>query len=90
MISLSWASELFFLPTEPGQDPRHVGTIEPMWTLLDRAAGRQRADRIRMLSARGAGEYSAGIKQVRDRMADVRYWHKADIPNSAANVRFWE
>jgi predicted dithiol-disulfide oxidoreductase (DUF899 family) len=35
VIRLSWASELLFMPTEPGQDPRHVGTVEPMWTLLD-------------------------------------------------------
>jgi predicted dithiol-disulfide oxidoreductase (DUF899 family) len=28
-------SELFYAPTEPGQDPRHVGTIEPLWNLLD-------------------------------------------------------
>jgi predicted dithiol-disulfide oxidoreductase (DUF899 family) len=35
VIRLSWASELLFSPTEPGQDPRHVGTVEPMWTLLD-------------------------------------------------------
>jgi predicted dithiol-disulfide oxidoreductase (DUF899 family) len=30
-----WGSELFYAPTEPGQDPRHVGTIEPLWNLLD-------------------------------------------------------
>jgi predicted dithiol-disulfide oxidoreductase (DUF899 family) len=30
-----WASELFHAPTEPGQDPRHVGTIEPLWNLFD-------------------------------------------------------
>jgi predicted dithiol-disulfide oxidoreductase (DUF899 family) len=30
-----WGSELFYAPTEPGQDPRHVGTIEPMWNILD-------------------------------------------------------
>ena len=30
-----WGSELFYAPTEPGQDPRHVGTIEPVWNLLD-------------------------------------------------------
>ncbi len=35
VIRLSWASELLFSPAEPGQDPRHVGTVEPMWTLLD-------------------------------------------------------
>ncbi len=30
-----WGSELFFAPTEPGQDPRHVGTLEPLWNLFD-------------------------------------------------------
>ena len=35
VVRLSWASELLFLPTDAGQDPRHVGTVEPMWTLLD-------------------------------------------------------
>ena len=39
VIRLSWASELFFMPTEPKQDPRHVGTVEPMWTLLDLTPG---------------------------------------------------
>jgi predicted dithiol-disulfide oxidoreductase (DUF899 family) len=30
-----WGSELFYAPPDPGQDPRHVGTIEPVWNLLD-------------------------------------------------------
>jgi predicted dithiol-disulfide oxidoreductase (DUF899 family) len=30
-----WASELFYAPTAPGQDPRHVGTLEPVWNMLD-------------------------------------------------------
>jgi predicted dithiol-disulfide oxidoreductase (DUF899 family) len=30
-----WGSELFYAPTDPGQDPRHVGTIEPLWNLFD-------------------------------------------------------
>ncbi len=30
-----WASELFYAPSEPGQDPRHVGTLEPLWNLFD-------------------------------------------------------
>ena len=30
-----WGSELFYAPVEPGQDQRHVGTIEPFWNLLD-------------------------------------------------------
>jgi predicted dithiol-disulfide oxidoreductase (DUF899 family) len=30
-----WGSELFYAPTDHGQDPRHVGTLEPVWNLLD-------------------------------------------------------
>jgi predicted dithiol-disulfide oxidoreductase (DUF899 family) len=30
-----WSSELFYAPMDPGQDPRHVGTLEPNWNLLD-------------------------------------------------------
>jgi predicted dithiol-disulfide oxidoreductase (DUF899 family) len=30
-----WGSELLYAPTDPGQDPRHVGTIEPLWNLYD-------------------------------------------------------
>jgi predicted dithiol-disulfide oxidoreductase (DUF899 family) len=30
-----WSSELLFAPTEPGQDPRHVGTLEPLWNMFD-------------------------------------------------------
>jgi predicted dithiol-disulfide oxidoreductase (DUF899 family) len=30
-----WGSELLYAPTEQGQDPRHVGTIEPVWNLFD-------------------------------------------------------
>jgi predicted dithiol-disulfide oxidoreductase (DUF899 family) len=30
-----WGSELFYAPMDPGQDPRHVGTLEPIWNLLD-------------------------------------------------------
>ena len=30
-----WGAELFYAPTDPGQDPRHVGTIEPLWNLYD-------------------------------------------------------
>jgi len=30
-----WSSELFYAQADPGQDPRHVGTLEPSWNLLD-------------------------------------------------------
>jgi len=33
-----WGSELFYAPSDPDQDQRHVGTIEPFWNLLDLTA----------------------------------------------------
>ncbi len=30
-----WGSELLYAATDPGQDPRHIGTIEPLWNLFD-------------------------------------------------------
>jgi predicted dithiol-disulfide oxidoreductase (DUF899 family) len=30
-----WGSEIFYTPFDPGQGPRHVGTIEPLWNLFD-------------------------------------------------------
>ena len=30
-----WSSELFYGPWDQGQDPRHVGTLEPVWNLFD-------------------------------------------------------
>jgi predicted dithiol-disulfide oxidoreductase (DUF899 family) len=34
-ISHFWGSELLYSPADPGQDPRHVGTLEPVWNLFD-------------------------------------------------------
>jgi predicted dithiol-disulfide oxidoreductase (DUF899 family) len=34
-IRHTWGSEMFAAPTDPGQDPRHVGTLEPLWNLFD-------------------------------------------------------
>jgi predicted dithiol-disulfide oxidoreductase (DUF899 family) len=31
----SWASELAFAPSDPGQDPRHVDLMWPLWAALD-------------------------------------------------------
>ena len=30
-----WSSEMMFAPADPGQDPRHTGTLEPLWRLMD-------------------------------------------------------
>ena len=32
-----WGSELLYAPSEPGQDPRHGDTLEPLWNLFDLA-----------------------------------------------------
>jgi predicted dithiol-disulfide oxidoreductase (DUF899 family) len=31
-----WSSELYFAPTDPGQNPRHVDFLWPLWAVLDR------------------------------------------------------
>jgi predicted dithiol-disulfide oxidoreductase (DUF899 family) len=30
-----WSSELIFAPIDPGQDPRHLGTIDTLWNIFD-------------------------------------------------------
>ena len=30
-----WSSEMLYAPVDPEQDPRHAGTIEPLWNLFD-------------------------------------------------------
>ncbi len=30
-----WSSELLYAPSDSGQEPRHVGTLEPLWNLFD-------------------------------------------------------
>jgi predicted dithiol-disulfide oxidoreductase (DUF899 family) len=39
-----WASELFYAPTEPDQDPRHVSTLEPVWNMFDLTRGGRGTD----------------------------------------------
>ncbi len=34
-VRFFWASELMFAPTDPGQDQRAAGTLEPLWNLFD-------------------------------------------------------
>jgi len=35
-IHHSWSSELMWVPSEPGQEPRHVDFMWPLWSVLDR------------------------------------------------------
>ena len=39
-----WSSELLYAPSDPGEEPRHVGTLEPLWNLLDLTPGGRPAD----------------------------------------------
>src|SRR6266545_6687324 len=34
-----WSSELLMAPLEPGEGPRHVGYMWPLWAILDRTPG---------------------------------------------------
>ena len=45
-----WGSELFYAPVDPGQDPRHVGTLEPLWNLFDLTPEGRPADWYEQLS----------------------------------------
>jgi predicted dithiol-disulfide oxidoreductase (DUF899 family) len=47
-----WSSELMFAPTDGDQDPRHVGTIEPLWNLFDLTREGRRQDWNEQLSYR--------------------------------------
>jgi predicted dithiol-disulfide oxidoreductase (DUF899 family) len=39
-----WSSELFGAPTDPGQHPRHVDYMWPLWSMLDRTPDGRGAD----------------------------------------------
>jgi predicted dithiol-disulfide oxidoreductase (DUF899 family) len=45
-----WGSELFYAQSEPGEDPRHVGTLEPLWNLFDLTPEGRPADWYEQLS----------------------------------------
>jgi predicted dithiol-disulfide oxidoreductase (DUF899 family) len=43
-INHSWSSELMVVPSDPGQDMRHVDFMWPMWLILDRMPGGRGTD----------------------------------------------
>jgi predicted dithiol-disulfide oxidoreductase (DUF899 family) len=43
-IDHQWSSELMFAPREPGQHPRHVDFMWPLWSVLDRTPDGRGAD----------------------------------------------
>ena len=38
-LRLFWASALLYAESDPGQDPRALGTLEPFWNLFDMVPG---------------------------------------------------
>jgi len=45
-----WSSELLYAPTDPGEDPRHVGTLEPLWNIFDLTPEGRPSDWVEQLS----------------------------------------
>jgi len=45
-----WGSELLYAATDPGQDPRHAGALEPLWNLFDLTPGGRPTDWQEQLS----------------------------------------
>ncbi len=45
-----WGSEMLYAPTDPGQDPRHVSTLEPLWNMFDLTPDGRAADWDEQLS----------------------------------------
>jgi len=39
-----WSSELLFAPTDPGQNPRHVDFLWPLWAMFDHTRAGRAAD----------------------------------------------
>jgi predicted dithiol-disulfide oxidoreductase (DUF899 family) len=54
-----WSSELFYAPSDPGQHPRHVGTLEPLWNLFDLIPEGRPADWVEQFSY-GSGNPPTG------------------------------
>jgi len=44
-----WGSEMLYGPSDPGQDPRHVGTIESLWNIFDLTLDGRGTDRHEQL-----------------------------------------
>ena len=45
-----WGSELLYARTDAAEDPRHVGTLEPLWNLFDLTREGRPADWYELLS----------------------------------------
>jgi predicted dithiol-disulfide oxidoreductase (DUF899 family) len=54
-----WSSELLYAPPDPGQEPRHVGTLEPLWNLFDLIPEGRPADWAEQFSYACSGASSA-------------------------------
>jgi predicted dithiol-disulfide oxidoreductase (DUF899 family) len=55
-IHHTWSSELLFVPSEPGQDMRHIDFMWPLWSVLDRTPGGRGTDWYPALDYSSAGK----------------------------------
>jgi predicted dithiol-disulfide oxidoreductase (DUF899 family) len=63
-----WGSEMLYAPADPGQDPRHLGTLEPMWNLFDLTRdgrGEDFEEQLRYPVCRGCAVDSPGDSPIR-------------------------
>lgn len=60
-----WGSELLYAPSDPGQDPRHVNTVEPLWNLFDLIPEGRGSDWDEQLSYSCCAEIGLGARQSR-------------------------
>jgi predicted dithiol-disulfide oxidoreductase (DUF899 family) len=51
-----WSSEMMFEDPDPGQDPRHAGTLEPLWNLMDLTPEGRPRDWHEQIQYDGGGE----------------------------------
>jgi predicted dithiol-disulfide oxidoreductase (DUF899 family) len=55
-----WSSEMLYAPSDPGQDPRHVGTLEPDWNIFDLVAEGRSPDWDEQIDYAAAAAKAAG------------------------------
>ena len=62
-----WSGELYFARTDPGQDPRHVDFIWPLWNVLDRTPEGRGSDwgpQLKYCPSFGSGVGTSSMSQL--------------------------
>jgi predicted dithiol-disulfide oxidoreductase (DUF899 family) len=69
-----WSSELWFMQPEPGQNPRHVDFMWPLWAVLDRTQEGRGTDWWPLLTypSRGSQQVPSSVAQLRASLGIAR------------------